>query len=47
MYETTYHRPSTVDEAASLFAKGSESNISPAATPCFPVMKHGWHRRPT
>ena len=28
MYETTYHRPSTVDEAAALFAKGSDVEIS-------------------
>jgi hypothetical protein len=32
MYQTTYHRPSSVDEAAALFAKGSDRNISPAAT---------------
>jgi aerobic carbon-monoxide dehydrogenase medium subunit len=25
MYQTTYHRPSSVDEAVSLFAKGSDS----------------------
>ena len=31
MYETTYHRPSSVDEAAALFAKGRKRNIWPAA----------------
>ena len=34
MYETTYHRPSSVDEAAALFAKGSEASSSPAVTLC-------------
>jgi carbon-monoxide dehydrogenase medium subunit len=33
MYQTTYHRPSSIDEAASLFAKGSDANT------LLPVMK--------
>ena len=33
MHADTYHRPSSVDEAAALFAKGRNPNISPAATP--------------
>ena len=28
MYETIYHRPSSVDEAVALFGKGSEFEIS-------------------
>src|SRR3979411_2697688 len=39
MYETTYHRPSSVDEAASLFAKGSESKYLAGGRPLIPVMK--------
>src|SRR3981189_3408221 len=39
MYETTYHRPSSVDEAASLFAKGSESKYLAGAHPLVPVKK--------
>ena len=35
MYETTYHRASSVDEAAALFAKGKEAKYPlPAAKPC-------------
>ena len=36
MHQTTYHRPATVEEAAALFAKGSDLSISPAATRCCP-----------
>ena len=39
MYETTYHRPSTVDEAAALFAKGSESKYLAGGHTLIPVMK--------
>src|SRR3981081_2791011 len=39
MYETTYHRPSSVDEAASLFAKGSESKSLAGGHTLIPVMK--------
>ncbi len=39
MYETTYHRPSTVAEAASLFAKGSESKYLAGGHTLIPVMK--------
>src|SRR5882757_1452780 len=39
MYETTYHRPSSVDEAASLFAKGSESKYLAGGHTLIPVMK--------
>src|ERR1700761_7216738 len=39
MYETTYHRPSSVDEAASLFAKGSEAKYLAGGHTLIPVMK--------
>ena len=40
MYETTYHRPSSVDEAAKLFAKGSEAKyLAGGRTPGISVMK--------
>ena len=39
MYETTYHRPSTVDEAAALFAKGSEAKYLAGGHTLLPVMK--------
>jgi carbon-monoxide dehydrogenase medium subunit len=32
MYQTTYHRPSSVDEAVGLFAKGSDAKYRPVAT---------------
>jgi carbon-monoxide dehydrogenase medium subunit len=39
MYETTYHRPSSVDDAAALFAKGSESRYLAGGHTLIPVMK--------
>jgi carbon-monoxide dehydrogenase medium subunit len=39
MYETTYHRPSTVAEAAALFAKGSDSKYLAGGHTLLPVMK--------
>jgi len=39
MYETNYHRPSSVDEAASLFAKGSEAKYLAGGHTLIPVMK--------
>jgi len=39
MYETTYHRPSSVDEAAAAFAKGSESKYLAGGHTLIPVMK--------
>src|SRR5437762_2005475 len=39
MYETTYHRPSSVDEAASLFAKGKEAKYLAGGHTLLPVMK--------
>jgi carbon-monoxide dehydrogenase medium subunit len=39
MYETNYHRPSSVDEAAALFAKGSESKYLAGGHTLLPVMK--------
>jgi aerobic carbon-monoxide dehydrogenase medium subunit len=39
MYETTYHRPSSVDEAAGLFAKGSEPKYLAGGHTLIPVMK--------
>jgi aerobic carbon-monoxide dehydrogenase medium subunit len=39
MYETTYHRPSNVDEAAAFFAKGSESKYLAGGHTLIPVMK--------
>jgi carbon-monoxide dehydrogenase medium subunit len=39
MYQTTYHRPSSVDEAVALFAKGSESKYLAGGHTLLPVMK--------
>jgi len=39
MYATTYHRPSSVDEAAALFAKGSEAKYLACGHTLIPVMK--------
>jgi carbon-monoxide dehydrogenase medium subunit len=39
MYETIYHRPSSVAEAAALFAKGSESKYLAGGHTLIPVMK--------
>jgi carbon-monoxide dehydrogenase medium subunit len=39
MYETTYHRASSVDEAASMFAKGAESKYLAGGHTLIPVMK--------
>src|SRR5512139_3886933 len=39
MYQTTYHRASSVDEAASLFAKGKESKYLAGGHTLLPVMK--------
>jgi aerobic carbon-monoxide dehydrogenase medium subunit len=39
MYQTTYHRPSTVDEAASLFGKGAEAKYLAGGHTLIPVMK--------
>jgi carbon-monoxide dehydrogenase medium subunit len=39
MYQTTYHRPSSVDEAAALFAKGSEAKYLAGGHTLLPVMK--------
>src|ERR1700710_1928655 len=39
MYETTYHRPSTVAEAAALFAKGADSKYLAGGHTLIPVMK--------
>ena len=39
MYETIYHRPSTVDEAVALFGKGSESKYLAGGHTLLPVMK--------
>jgi aerobic carbon-monoxide dehydrogenase medium subunit len=39
MYETIYHRASSVDEAAALFAKGSESKYLAGGQTLLPVMK--------
>jgi aerobic carbon-monoxide dehydrogenase medium subunit len=39
MYETIYHRPSTVDEAVALFGKGSESKYLAGGHTLIPVMK--------
>jgi aerobic carbon-monoxide dehydrogenase medium subunit len=39
MYETTYHRPSTVAEAATLFAKGADSKYLAGGHTLIPVMK--------
>src|ERR1700737_4510560 len=39
MYATTYHRPSSVDEAAALFTKGSEPKYLAGGHTLIPVMK--------
>jgi aerobic carbon-monoxide dehydrogenase medium subunit len=39
MYQTTYHRASSVDDAASLFAKGSEPKYLAGGHTLLPVMK--------
>src|SRR3981081_2596092 len=39
MYETTYHRPSSVDEAAALFAEGTEAKYLAGGHTLIPVMK--------
>jgi aerobic carbon-monoxide dehydrogenase medium subunit len=39
MYQTTYHRASSVDEATSLFAKGSEPKYLSGGQTLLPVMK--------
>ena len=39
MYQTTYHRPSSVDEAVALFAKGSDSKYLAGGHTLIPVMK--------
>src|SRR5215471_12012654 len=39
MYSTTYHRPSSVDEAAGLFGKGKEAKYLAGGQTLIPVMK--------
>jgi carbon-monoxide dehydrogenase medium subunit len=39
MYETIYHRPSSIDEAVALFGKGSESKYLAGGHTLIPVMK--------
>lgn len=39
MYETTYHRAGSIDEAAGLFAKGSEARYLAGGHTLLPVMK--------
>jgi aerobic carbon-monoxide dehydrogenase medium subunit len=39
MYSTTYHRPSSVDEAAGLFSKGKEAKYLAGGQTLLPVMK--------
>jgi aerobic carbon-monoxide dehydrogenase medium subunit len=39
MYSTTYHRPSSVDEATALFAKGKEAKFLAGGHTLLPVMK--------
>jgi carbon-monoxide dehydrogenase medium subunit len=39
MYKTTYHRAGTVDEAAALFAKGSDAKYLAGGHTLLPVMK--------
>ena len=39
MYETTYHRASSVDDAAALFAKGSDAKYLAGGHTLIPVMK--------
>jgi len=39
MYATTYHRPSSIDEAAALFSKGKEAKYLAGGQTLIPVMK--------
>ncbi|MBN9581276.1 MAG: xanthine dehydrogenase family protein subunit M [Afipia sp.] len=39
MYETTYHRPATIDDAVALFGKGSDSKYLAGGQTLLPVMK--------
>src|SRR2546429_7971717 len=39
MYQTTYHCPSSVEEAAALFGKGSDSKYLAGGHTLIPVMK--------
>jgi carbon-monoxide dehydrogenase medium subunit len=39
MYQTTYHRPSSVDDAVALFKKGSDSKYLAGGHTLLPVMK--------
>src|SRR6201991_369097 len=39
MYQTTYHRPATVDDAVALFKKGSDSKYLAGGHTLLPVMK--------
>jgi carbon-monoxide dehydrogenase medium subunit len=39
MYSTTYHRPSSIDEAAALFSKGKEAKYLAGGHTLIPVMK--------
>lgn len=39
MYQTTYHRPSTIEEATALFAKGSDAKYLAGGHTLIPVMK--------
>src|ERR1700758_5264321 len=39
MYETNYHRASSVDDAAALFAKGKEAKYLAGGQTLIPVMK--------
>src|ERR1700690_810075 len=39
MYQTTYHRHSSIDEAAALFAKGTEAKYLAGGQTLLPVMK--------
>ncbi|MCK1273676.1 xanthine dehydrogenase family protein subunit M [Bradyrhizobium sp. 61] len=39
MYQTTYHRPSSVDEAVALFGKSSEAKFLAGGQTLLPVMK--------
>ena len=39
MYQTTYHRPSSVAEAAAMFAKGSDAKYLAGGQTLIPVMK--------
>src|SRR5258708_30035826 len=39
MYETIYHRPSSVDDAAALFAEGAEAKCLAGGHTLIPVMK--------